>query len=59
MIEPTHDDVGRKVIYTAWHNLSEEGVITSFNDQYIFVRYGGDVNSKATRRTNLDWINTE
>ena len=54
MIEPKSDDVGRTVIYRPW-DRPEEGVITSFNDHYIFVRYGADKNSKATRREDLKW----
>lgn len=33
----------------------EEGVITSFNDAVIFVRYRGDNHSKATSREDLEW----
>lgn len=52
--------VGRKVVYRAPHNQPdgpcEEGVITSVNDTYIFVRYGSDVGSKATRAEDLELI---
>lgn len=33
----------------------EEGVITSFNDGYVFVRYGAGATSAATARSDLDW----
>jgi len=43
-------ETGRKVVYTPFigcdPELREEGVITSYNDKFIFVRYGNDVNSK-------------
>jgi hypothetical protein len=50
--EITNKDIGRRVIYYSFNN-KEIGVITSFNDCYIFVRYGGDVHSKATYPEDL------
>jgi hypothetical protein len=60
MIKATEKDIGRKVIYRAKSGqLStlppEEGVITSFTDLFVFVRYGGDTHSKATRPNDLEW----
>lgn len=62
-IEPTEADIGRKVIYCPGptphprpFGLSEEGYITGFNEHYVFVRYGSDTGSKATRRDHLYWI---
>lgn len=59
MIEPTKDDIGRAVIYTAGHPNAkpEEGVITSFNEHSVFVRYGADKGSKGTARQDLGWAN--
>jgi hypothetical protein len=48
MIEPKEIDVGRKVVYrdrSGWK--VEEGVITSFNNICVFVRYGDDTGSKG------------
>jgi hypothetical protein len=57
MINPSDDDIGRKVVYTTiWNDTREEGVITSFNNHFVFVRYGSDINSKATRREDLEWM---
>ena len=59
MIEPTQDDVGRAVVYTGNRypgGKLEEGVITSFNDHRVFVRYGSDKASKATSRQDLEWL---
>lgn len=58
MIEPTKADIGRKVIYRAGHPKAEpeEGVITSFNDHSVFVRYGSDYGSKGTDRKDLQWL---
>lgn len=61
MIAPTDKDIGRAVNYVpqtaSWiASTPEEGVITSFNDQYVFVRYGADKISKATRRLDLEWV---
>lgn len=58
MIEPKAEDVGRAVIYTGNRypdGKTEEGVITSFNDYAVFVRYGADKHSKGTSRTDLEW----
>lgn len=55
MINPTQDDIGRSVVYDKSGRDREIGVLISFNDQYAFVRYGSDSNSKATRFSDLDW----
>ena len=34
-------------------SVTEEGVITSVGQQYVFVRYGPDVGSKATHPDDL------
>lgn len=39
MIDPTEDDIGRSVIYRGGAGEIEEGVITSFNSEFVFVRY--------------------
>ena len=57
MIEPTPEDIGRKVVYrTAPDFKPEEGVITSFNAHYVFVRYGASTTSAATPRHALEWV---
>lgn len=49
----------RRVIYRPFPNcppeLIEEGVITGSNGKYIFVRYGNDINSKATNPKDIDF----
>ena len=59
MIEPTLDDINkRRVIYKQQWMTSKDweyGFITSFNDSYVFVRYGNELHSKATKRENLYW----
>ena len=53
-------EVGRKVIYTPYRGcdakLKEEGVITSFNKKYIFVRYGSQTASLATEPSDLKYL---
>lgn len=44
--------VGAGVVYTSPAG-GEDGVITSVNDTYVFVRYRGDFGSKATRPEDL------
>jgi hypothetical protein len=57
MIEPTEHDIGRAVVYTGNRypgGKLEEGVITSFNDYAVFVRYGADKGRKhAARRSGM------
>jgi hypothetical protein len=55
VVEPCKDDIGRSVIYRTAESEPEEGVITSFNGSYVFVRYGANQNSKATSRHRLEW----
>ncbi len=62
MINPTDKDIGRPVIYQANYPGSEieDGIITSFNDFYVFVlfaRQRGGQFGQATRRENLEWFN--
>ncbi len=59
MIKPTEADVGRKVVYTGNRYPGgelEEGVITSFNEHTVFVRYSTGGTSKGTNRADLEWI---
>lgn len=59
---PSEEDIGRGVVYyppevEGVDSLPpEDGVITSMNDGYVFVRYAGDVGSKATRYEDLRWL---
>ena len=50
MIDPTRDDIGRRVVYRPFPGaVCEEGTITDMNTDYVFVRYGND--------THLSFIN--
>ncbi len=56
------EDIGRSVIYDPPHpgarsGRGEEGIITSFNDHIVFVRYGSDKHSKGTDPRDLRWTN--
>lgn len=55
MINPKKEDIGKIVYYKQGTQEYEFGIITSFNDSYIFVMYDGDIHSKATRREDLEW----
>lgn len=49
-------DIGRIVIYTSkGKDKREEGVITSWNDKFIFVRYGAYKQSAATMPEDLEF----
>ncbi len=57
MIEPTEADIGRRVYYEPDNNGPiDHGVITSFNEHFVFVRYdkSGDT-PEGTSRSVLFW----
>lgn len=58
MIDPKEKDIGRKVMYHgSFPAKPQEGYISSFNDRYVFVRYGiEESTSQATLRKDLDWL---
>ena len=52
----TNADKNRLVVYSKGRlKQLEEGIITSWNDTFIFVKYGKDITSKATYPQDLDW----
>jgi hypothetical protein len=56
MIEPKQSDIGREVIYRVRSNSeAEQGVITRFNEKYVFVRFGKEEGSAVTMREELEW----
>lgn len=56
-LEEARKNIGRYVTYTPFKGCSKDqlelGVITSVNERYVFVRYGNEINSKATRPEDL------
>ena len=59
MIEPTQADIGRGVVYLDDHGqpaTRQYGVISSFNDAFVFVRFGRHgTTAQACNRTDLEW----
>ena len=58
MIEPTFDDIGRRVVYTGNRypgGRLEHGRITGLTALGVFVRYDGDRQAKSTKREDLEW----
>jgi len=53
-IKVTKKDIGRKVIYDNGFE-KEEGVITSYNNRFVFVRYGNKSCSEATYYRDLQY----
>ncbi len=59
MIEPKQSDIERKVIYRVHPDAkAEEGIITRFNEKYVFVRFGKEEQSAVTTRDQLEWQGT-
>ncbi len=56
MINPTKADIGRVAVYKPRHGKEEAGIIESFNDSVVFVRYRYDKQTKATYRKDLFWV---
>lgn len=58
MIDPKEEDIGRSVLYTGNRfpgGKLESGIITALTTFSVFIRYGDDRHSKATRREDLEW----
>lgn len=53
-INEAHDRIGQLVVYRPHPGgRAEQGVITSVNDHYVFVRYGSNQGSQATSPEDL------
>lgn len=55
MIDPKPGDEGKWVTYIAGHGKRETGIISSWNDVYVFVRYDTGDTAAATLRDQLEW----
>lgn len=53
----TDRDKGRRVIYTPSAGRPEVGTISSWNDDYVFVRYTAGSTAAATHPTDLTFEN--
>ena len=59
MINPTEEDIGMEVVYHPKFGKREDGVITSLNDKFVFVRYQSQhpsADGQATKREDLTWL---
>lgn len=52
----TDKDVGRSVIYTPGYGPLQDGVITSFNEKFVFVRYRATGGGQATNPKDLEFL---
>lgn len=62
MIEVTNNDIGRSVFFSSKYELETKGVITGFNEYWVFVRYTWQsYGSKGipTKRESLRWENPD
>jgi hypothetical protein len=53
-LEEARHNIGALVVYRS--GIIEEGTITSVGSENVFVRYRGDLHSKATRPEDLEWF---
>lgn len=49
-------DVGRGVVYAPVAGPREDGFISSWNDEWVFVRYGASRTARATDPRELDFL---
>jgi hypothetical protein len=49
----TEKDKGREVVFTSQGSKREFGIISSWNERFIFVKYNGSQQSQATRPEDL------
>lgn len=58
MIEAGTEREGRRVVYRSQGGPPEPGYVSSWNEQYVFVRFdadGPEARGKACSRRNLTW----
>jgi hypothetical protein len=59
VIQPTEADIGRAVAFRpmlgGWPGMPEPGVVASFNESLVFVRYGDNPTPQGTLREYLTW----
>lgn len=60
-VEQAAGNIGARVVYTPYRGKVEEGVITDVSPRgtWIWVRYGTDMQSKATAPRALDFVGGE
>ncbi len=57
-IDEARASIGLLVAYRRLGQPPDEGVITSVNAQYVFVRYGSQVGSAATNPADLERVSS-
>ena len=55
-IEQARANIGRGVIYRHPYCEAEQGTITGVSETTVFVRYLGDMHSKGTYPSDLEWL---
>jgi len=55
-LDEARASIGLLVVYRKPWCEVEQGVVTSVNDHYVFVRYGAQVGSQATDPADLERV---
>jgi len=55
-IEQARGNIGNGVVYRSGTPRAEDGVITSVNARFVFVRYGTQATSQATYPADLELL---
>ncbi len=57
MIAPSPADIGRAVAYRdRLEMMPQLGIITSFDQFFVYVRYSAEPYSRATKASHLNWV---
>ena len=56
MVIQSPEIIGRKVRYTMPHGETKEGIVSSYNSHWIFVRYTSGDTAAATNPKDLELI---
>ena len=57
MIEPGMEDIGREVVLNFSHKTNTKGILTHFNNRFLFIRLYGTDEPKAFLRKFVCWSN--
>ena len=55
--ELTEDDIGRQVTFVHHHGTREFGILSSWNDRYVFCRFSSGSTAAACDPRQLCWSN--
>jgi len=55
MVEPGFEDLGKEIVLNFSYETNNKGIITSYNDKFVFVRMYGADEPRGFKRKFLSW----